>query len=122
MISRISQVVLLTGCLTLAGCASAFERKDVVPVIAGVAVAVLVGAAIHNSRDDRHRHESRQPPRVVYYQQQPHRHHRHGRQQVRYVAVPVHRGHGHHRRDRDHDRRDYRDRRNDRDHRNDRRW
>lgn len=126
MLSRISKVVLLAGCLVAAGSASAFERSQVVPVIAGVAVGALLVSAFNNSHDDRQRHDYRQPQRVVHYAPRHNRHHRNGYapRQVRYVAVPVREVRGDYRHDRGHrdqrnhrDRRDYRDYRDQRDHR-----
>ena len=107
MISRISQVVLLSGCLAVAGGASAFEREDlIVPVMAGVAVGVLLGSAGHD--DHRHHQRNYRQPQVVYYQPRPARVYRYA--PVRYVAVPIrdrrHRGH-----DGYWERRDYRDHR-----------
>lgn len=119
MISRVSQVVLLAGCLAVAGGAFAFEREElIVPVIAGVAVGVLLGSAFDDRRDDRHHRDYRQPPRVVYYQPRPVRHHRyrHAPRHIHYVAVPVREGRRYdHRHYRDH--RDYRDYRDLRDYR-----
>jgi hypothetical protein len=121
MLSRISKVVLLAGCLVAAGGASAFERSDVVPVIAGVAVGALLVSTLNNSHDDRHRHDYRQPQRVVHYAPRPHPHHRyrHAPRQVRYVAVPVREVRGYYRNDRGHQRNDrgHRDQRNHRDYR-----
>ena len=120
MLSRISKVVLLAGCLVAAGGASAFERSDVVPVIAGVAVGALLVSTFNNSRDDRHRHDYRQPQRVVHYEPRPSRHHRyrHAPRQIRYVAVPVREARGHYRNDRnDRNDRGYRNQRNHRDYR-----
>lgn len=119
MFSRMSKVVLLAGCLTLASGASAYERKDlIVPVIAGVAVGVLLSSAFDNRDDDRHRRDHRREPRVVYYQPQPSRHYRyhHGQRQIHYVAVPVREGR-HHRRHERRDHHDYRDRRDNREYR-----
>lgn len=124
MFSRISKVVLLAGCLTLAGGASAYERKDIiVPVIAGVAVGVLLSSAFNDRDDDRHRRDHRREPRVVYYQPRPTPHHRyrHGQRQIHYVAVPVREGRHHHRNQR-RDRHDYRDRRDNREYREYRRY
>ncbi|MDX1722685.1 MAG: hypothetical protein R3355_06170 [Pseudomonas sp.] len=117
MLSRISKVVLLAGCLVAAGGASAFERSDVVPVIAGVAVGALLVSTFNNSHDDRHRHDYRQPQRVVHYAPRPSRHHRyrHAPRQIRYVAVPVREARGHYRNDRND--RGYRNQRNHRDYR-----
>jgi hypothetical protein len=114
MLSRISKVVLLAGCLVAAGGASAFERSDVVPVIAGVAVGALLVSTFSNSHDDRHRHDYRQPQRVVHYAPRPNPYHRyrHAPRQVRYVAVPVREVRGYYRDDRGH-----RNQRNHRDYR-----
>lgn len=114
MLSRISKVVLLAGCLVAAGGASAFERSAVVPVIAGVAVGALLVSTLNNSHDDRHCHDYRQPQRLVHYapRPNPYQRYRHGPRQVRYVAVPVREVRGHYRNDRD-----YRDQRNHRDYR-----
>ena len=96
MISRISQVVLLSGCLAVAGGANAFEREDlVVPVIAGVAVGVLLGSAGHDDHHHRHQRNYRQPVQVVYYQPRHSRAYRYVPQPVRYIAVPVREGRYH---------------------------
>lgn len=101
MLSRISKVVLLTGCLAAAGGASAYERSTVVPVVTGVAVGVALGAAYANAHDDRHRYDYRPPKHVAYYAPRPMPHHRyrHAPRHLRYVAVPVRDSRDYHRHD-----------------------
>lgn len=79
MFSKMTQVLILSGSLLVAGAATANERDVIVPVIAGAAVgAVLATVLSHSSRDhDRPRYQQYRPqPR---YQPQY--------QAVRYVPV-----------------------------------
>ncbi len=83
MFSKMTQVLILSGSLLVAGAATANERDVIVPVIAGAAVgAVLATVISHSSRDnDRPRYQEYRPqPRYQpRYQQQY--------QAVRYVPV-----------------------------------
>lgn len=112
MISKMTKVLILSGCLIAAGTASANERNVIVPVIAGAAVGAVLATVISKSNHDRDR-----GPR--YYQPRPHYQPRY--QPVAYVPVgprveyrrfapPPPRGHydRHDYRDRGHDRRDNR--------------
>jgi hypothetical protein len=91
MLSRISKVGLLVGCLVAAGSASAFERSDVVPVIAGAAVGALLATALaDDDHDHHHEHHDRYPARPMAYrepQRMPYAHYRPVPQPVRYVPV-----------------------------------
>lgn len=55
MISKMTQALILSGCLVAAGAASASERDVVVPVIAGAAVGVVLATVISGSGHDRNR-------------------------------------------------------------------
>lgn len=80
MFSRILKVGLLTGCLVVAGQASAADRNVVVPVLAGAAVgAVLVAVLANASDDDDRRHSPR------HYHQPPRHQHHYARQLPRAV-------------------------------------
>jgi hypothetical protein len=55
MFSKMTQALILSGCLVAAGAASANERDVIVPVIAGAAVgavlATVIASSNHNSHD-----------------------------------------------------------------------
>ena len=55
MISKMTQALILSGCLVAAGAASASERDVVVPVIAGAAVGAVLATVISGSGHDRNR-------------------------------------------------------------------
>ncbi len=55
MISKMTQALILSGCLVAAGAASASERDVVVPVIAGAAVGAVLATVIRGSGHDRNR-------------------------------------------------------------------
>lgn len=46
MFSKMTQALILSGCLVAAGAASAGERNMIVPVIAGAAVGAVVATAL----------------------------------------------------------------------------
>ncbi|MDE1164540.1 MAG: hypothetical protein PW845_03965 [Pseudomonas sp.] len=46
MFSKMTQALILSGCLVAAGAASAHDRDVIVPVIAGAAVGAVVAAVI----------------------------------------------------------------------------
>jgi hypothetical protein len=75
MFSKMTQVLMLTGCLIAAGTASASERDVIVPVIAGAAVGAVLATVLSGSDND---HHSR--PQYRGYQPQP-------RYQPRYQPV-----------------------------------
>jgi nucleoside-specific outer membrane channel protein Tsx len=92
MFSRILKVGLLTGCLVVAGQASAADRNVVVPVLAGAAVgAVLVAVLANASDDDDRRHAPRryhQPPRhQAHYSPRSRRAGKYRPKRVEYVRV-----------------------------------
>ncbi|MEG5262848.1 hypothetical protein TRP66_00945 [Pseudomonas sp. JDS28PS106] len=54
MFAKMTQALLLTGCLIGAGTASASDRNVVVPVIAGAAVGAVLATALSNAGQDHH--------------------------------------------------------------------
>lgn len=69
MFSKITQALILSGCLVAAGTASASERDVIVPVIAGAAVGAIVATALSGPSHDHYRPEYRAyPPQPRYYQ------------------------------------------------------
>ena len=54
MFAKMTQALLLTGCLIGAGTASATDRNVVVPVIAGAAVGAVLATALSSARHDHH--------------------------------------------------------------------
>ena len=77
MLSKTTQAMILSGCLMVAGAASANDRSVIVPVIAGAAVgAVLATVISKSSHHDRAMYDYRPQPR---YQPQY--------QPVRYIPV-----------------------------------
>lgn len=62
MFAKMTQVLLLAGCLIGAGTASASDRNVVVPVIAGAAVGAVLATAL-SARHDHHHGPSRPSPR-----------------------------------------------------------
>jgi hypothetical protein len=81
MISKLTQALILSGCLVAAGAASADQRDVIVPVIAGAAVGAVLATVISGSGHDNHhyRQEYREygpgygyrPQPVVYVPVQP---------------------------------------------------
>lgn len=73
MISKMTQALILSGCLLAAGAASAGDRDMVVPVIAGAAVGAVLATVIAGSGHDHHRsHYQNYQPQPRYqpmYQQ-----------------------------------------------------
>ncbi|WP_296257306.1 MULTISPECIES: hypothetical protein [unclassified Pseudomonas] len=55
MISKMTQALILSGCLVAAGAASADERDMVVPVIAGAAVGAVLATVISGAGHNHHR-------------------------------------------------------------------
>lgn len=54
MISKLTQALILSGCLVAAGAASADQRDVIVPVIAGAAVGAVLATVITGSGHDNH--------------------------------------------------------------------
>lgn len=79
MISKMTQVLILSGSLLVAGAATASERNVIVPVIAGAAVGAVLATVLSNSSRDDHR------PRYQEYRPQPRYQPQY--QAVRYVPV-----------------------------------
>lgn len=74
MISKITQALLLSGCLVAAGTAGASERDVIVPVIAGAAVGAILATVIGSSsagHHDRAHYQSYQPPPRYVARYQP---------------------------------------------------
>ena len=69
MISKMSKVLILAGCLVAAGTASAADRDVVVPVIAGAAVGAVLMTALSDSGGHHHRHHY--APQPVRYAPAP---------------------------------------------------
>jgi len=65
MFSKITKVLILSGCLVAAGAASANGRDVIVPVIAGAAVGAILATVISGSNHDNYR------PQYQGYQPQP---------------------------------------------------
>jgi hypothetical protein len=65
MFSKLTQALILSGCLVAAGAASANERNVVVPVIAGAAVGAVLATVISSSGHDHRR------PHYQDYRPQP---------------------------------------------------
>lgn len=100
MISKMTQALILSGCLIAAGTASAGERDVIVPVIAGAVVGAVVAGALSGPV---HEHYYR-PAYQGYYAPAPYR-------TVAYVPVaprPVYYGYGGHYRHDDYYRYDHR--------------
>lgn len=88
MFSKMTQVLILSGSLLVAGAATANERDVIVPVIAGAAVGAVLATVLSNSgRDhDRPRYQEYRPqPRYQQYRPQPRYQPQY--QAVRYVPV-----------------------------------
>jgi hypothetical protein len=83
MFSKMTQAVMLSGCLLAAGAVSANERNVIVPVIAGAAVGAVLATLI--ARSDHNDHNDRYRPR--YDHSPPPAHYRPQYQPVRYVPV-----------------------------------
>ncbi len=66
MISKMTQALILSGCLIAAGTASAGERNVIVPVIAGAVVGAVVAGALSGPV---HEHHYYRPAYQGYYQQ-----------------------------------------------------
>lgn len=81
MFSKMTQALILSGCLVAAGAASAGERNVIVPVIAGAAVGAVLATAISNSGHDHYR------PQYQQYRPQPHYQPQYQYQPVAYVPV-----------------------------------
>ncbi len=75
MFSKMTQALILSGCLVAAGAASANERDVIVPVIAGAAVGAVLATVIAGSG-----HEHHYRPQYQGYQPVP-------RYPVRYQSV-----------------------------------
>jgi len=74
MFSKMTQALILSGCLLAAGAASADERNMIVPAIAGAVVgAVLVGALSDQGHEHHYRpqYQGYQPQYRPQYQYQP---------------------------------------------------
>ncbi|WP_341524099.1 hypothetical protein AABC73_14220 [Pseudomonas sp. G.S.17] len=65
MFSKITNVLILSGCLVAAGAVSASDRNVIVPVIAGAAVGAILATVISGSSHDNYR------PHYQGYQAQP---------------------------------------------------
>lgn len=109
MFSKMTQALILSGCLLAAGAANANERDVIVPVIAGAAVGAILATVISQGHE-RPRYEQYRPQPRYQPRYQPQY------QAVRYVPVrtveyrrynPAPYGYrdGGHRRDYDHYRR-----------------
>lgn len=59
MFSKMTQALILSGCLVAAGTASASDRDVIVPVIAGAAVGAVIATVISNSNHDHYRPQYR---------------------------------------------------------------
>lgn len=79
MFSKMTKVLMLSGCLLTGGVATAGERNVIVPVIAGAAVGAILATALSHSSQERHR------PQHQRYRPQPY--YRPQYQEVRYVPV-----------------------------------
>jgi hypothetical protein len=79
MFSKMTQALILSGCLVAAGAASANERDVIVPVIAGAAVGAILATVIAGSGHDHYR------PQYQGYEPQP----RYASQYQRVAYVPV---------------------------------
>jgi opacity protein-like surface antigen len=79
MFSKMTQALILSGCLVAAGAASADERNVIVPVIAGAAVGAVLATVIAGSSHDHYR------PQYQGYAPQPR--YQPVYQQVAYVPV-----------------------------------
>lgn len=63
MFAKMTQALLLAGCLIGAGTASASDRDVVVPVIAGAAVGAVLATAFASAKHDHHHRAPRPSPR-----------------------------------------------------------
>lgn len=81
MFSKMTQALILSGCLVAAGAASAGERNVIVPVIAGAAVGAVLATAISYSSQDHYR------PQYQAYRPQPRYEPQYQYQPVAYVPV-----------------------------------
>jgi len=61
MFSKMTQALILSGCLLAAGAASASDRNVVVPVIAGAAVGAVLATVIADSGHDHYRPQDYRP-------------------------------------------------------------
>lgn len=80
MFAKMTQALILSGCLVAAGAASANERDVIVPVIAGAAVGAILATVIAGSG-----HEHHYRPQYQGYEPQP----RYPSQYQRAAYVPV---------------------------------
>ena len=68
MFSKMTQALILSGCLIAAGTASASDRDVIVPVIAGAAVGAVIATVISGSNHDHYRPQYRAYPPQPRYQ------------------------------------------------------
>lgn len=68
MFSKMTQALILSGCLVAAGTASASERDVIVPVIAAAAVGAVLASVISGSNHDHYRPQYRAYPPQPRYQ------------------------------------------------------